>query len=203
MSRIRHTPALLVAVALASAAVALSASAPPAKPTAKPGAAAVAPAAAKAKLIERGKHLVTVSGCGECHTPGTLFGAPDFSSELSGSELGWQGPWGTSYARNLTPDLESGIGYYKEQEIVNAIKSGRRLDGKPMMPPMPWQDYVAYDEADLHAIATYLLSLKPVPHDVPDALPPGKQPSGSFLAFPAPPAWDAPRTTAADSSANH
>ncbi|HEY2954803.1 MAG TPA: cytochrome c, partial [Candidatus Eisenbacteria bacterium] len=136
---------------------------------------------------------------------GTLFGAPDFARQLSGSELGWQGPWGTTYARNLTPDLETGLGYYKEDEIVNAMKGGKRLDGEPMLPPMPWQSYTAFPDEDLHAIAAFLLSLPAVSHAVPDRVPPGKAPTGSFLTFPAPSAWDAPRAApaSADSGAKH
>ena len=210
MTRIRLIACLIAAVALASAAAAISSTAPAAKPAAatktaaKPGA-AKPDAAAKAKEIERGRYLTTVSGCQDCHTPGTMFGAPDFARQLSGSELGWQGPWGTTYARNLTPDLETGLGYYKEHEIVNAIKGGKRLDGSPMLPPMPWQMYIAFSDEDLHAIATYLLSLPAVSHAVPERVPPGKAPSGSFLTLPAPSAWDAPRAApaGADSGAKH
>jgi mono/diheme cytochrome c family protein len=139
-----------------------------------------------------------VSACNDCHTPGVLFGAPDFDRQMAGSDLGWQGPWGTTYARNLTPDLETGVGYYKEQEIVDALKSGRRLDGSPMLPPMPWQNLAAYSDAELHAMAAFLLSLRPISHKVPDRLPSGQTPTGSFVTFPAPSAWDAPRTPPAE-----
>jgi len=208
VTRIRLIACLIAAAALAFAAAALSSAAPAAKPaaatkTAAKPAAAKTDAAAKAKAIERGRFLVGVSACVDCHTPGTLFGAPDFTRQLSGSELGWQGPWGTTYARNLTPDLETGLGYYKEVEIVNAIKGGKRLDGSPMLPPMPWQNYTAYSDEDLHAMATYLLSLPPISHAVPERVPPGKAPTGSFLTFPAPSAWDAPRVAGADSNAKH
>ena len=192
MSRIRITASVIAAVAIVSAAVAFSQSPPTAKPAAAKSAATSAEAAAK--KIAHGKHLSVVSVCGDCHTPGTLFGAPDFSRELSGSELGWQGPWGTSYARNLTPDMETGLGKYKEEDIVNAIKGGHRLDGSPMQPPMPWQNYATFSDADLHAIAAYLKSLPAVKHAVPDRVAPGTAATGSFLTFPAPSAWDAPRT---------
>ena len=104
MTRIRLIACLIAAVALASAAAAISSTAPAAKPAAatktaaKPGA-AKPDAAAKAKEIERGRYLTTVSGCQDCHTPGTMFGAPDFARQLSGSELGWQGPWGPGAPR--------------------------------------------------------------------------------------------------------
>src|SRR5262245_16069743 len=200
MSRTRHIAGLITAMAVVSAAVALSSTQPAGKP-----AAASTDAAAKAKQIAHGKHLTVVSACNDCHTPGFLFGAPDFSRELSGSEMGWQGPWGTSYARNLTSDMETGLGKYKEEDIVNAIKGGRRLDGSPMLPPMPWMNYATFSDADLHAIAAYLKSLPPVKHAVPDRVSPDKQPTGSFVTFPAPSAWDAPRTApeATNSGAKH
>lgn len=152
----------------------------------------------KAKRIERGKFIAVVSGCNDCHTPGALFGSPDFSRTLAGSELGWSGPWGTTYARNLTPETETGLGYYSAKEIVAALRGGKRLDGTPMLPPMPWQDLSAYSDEDLSALAEYLLSLPAISHAVPDRLPPGKTPTGSYLTFPAPSAWDAPRTPPAE-----
>lgn len=152
----------------------------------------------KAKRIERGKFIAMVSGCNDCHTPGALYGAPDFSRTLSGSELGWSGPWGTTYARNLTPETETGLGYYSAREIVAALRGGKRLDGTPMLPPMPWQDLTPYTDGDLTALAEYLLSLPAISHAVPDRLPPGKTPTGSFLTLPPPSAWDAPRTPPAE-----
>ncbi|HET7225936.1 MAG TPA: cytochrome c [Candidatus Eisenbacteria bacterium] len=208
MKPIRTISIAWVAAALTLGAVALAATAPAKKAatrtTAKTAAkgARTPSASAKAKMIERGKFLTTVSGCNDCHTPGTMFGQPDFSRQLSGSELGWNGPWGTSYARNLTPDLETGLGYYSEKEIVNAIRGGHRLDGKPLLPPMPWQDLLPYSDEDLTAIASYLKSLPPIQHKVPDALPPGQMPTaGAFVSFPAPPAWDAARTATGDTTA--
>jgi mono/diheme cytochrome c family protein len=201
MIRVRVIACLIAAVALASLAAALAGGAPAGKPAAAKSSAG--PSAAKSKLIESGRRLVITSGCIDCHTPGTLFGAPDFSRMLSGSELGWQGPWGTTYARNLTPDLETGLGYYKAEEIVRALRGGKRLDGSPLLPPMPWQNLASMDDQDLMAIATYLESLPAVKHAVPDRVPPGERPTGSFLTFPAPSAWDAPRGAPAgtDSSA--
>jgi mono/diheme cytochrome c family protein len=150
---------------------------------------------ASESAIERGRKLAIFGGCVDCHTPGVLFGAPDFSRQLSGSELGWTGPWGTSYARNLTPDLETGLGYYNEKEIILALRSGKRLDGKPMLPPMPWQNIATLSEADMHALVAYLKSIPPVEHKSPDALPPGQPPASASLSFPPPPAWDLPKTT--------
>src|SRR2546428_607543 len=58
--------------------------------------------------VARGAYLVSFAGCDDCHSPGALYGFPDSTRRLSGSELGWQGPWGVSYGRNLTPDQETG-----------------------------------------------------------------------------------------------
>jgi mono/diheme cytochrome c family protein len=195
MNRFRLAALVLVAIGISTAALAVEKSTKAAAPAAK----TKAPAEAKptAAVLDRGKKLAMFGGCIDCHTPGALYGAPDITRQLSGSEMGWSGPWGTSYARNLTPDLETGLGYYKEHEIILALKSGKRLDGKPMLPPMPWQSIATLSDADMHALVAYLQSLPPVAHQVPDALPPGQAPTGPALTIPAPSAWDAPKTTAA------
>ncbi len=153
-------------------------------------------AAQASRLIERGKYLSIIGGCNDCHTPGTLFGAPDFERQLSGSELGWKGPWGVSYARNLTPDKETGLGSWSDADIVKAMRSGVRPDGRMLLPPMPWENYAALTDADAAAIVAYLRSLKPVHHAMP-----GTEAAGSMLVFPAPPPWDAPRTPPAGDGA--
>lgn len=195
MIRLRIPAYVLVTVMVAVAALAIARTAKTAEPAAKGKPAA--PAKASAAVLEHGKKLAMTSGCVDCHTPGALYGAPDFSRQLSGSELGWSGPWGTSYARNLTPDLETGLGYYNEKEITLALRSGKRLDGKPMLPPMPWQNFAGFSPEEMHALVAYLQSLPPVEHKSPEVVPPGQAPTGAFLAFPPPPAWDAPKTTAA------
>ncbi len=151
---------------------------------------------AKAKAdakVARGQYLATITGCGDCHTPGTFYGAPDHTRLLSGSELGWQGPWGISFARNLTPDVETGIGSWTEAQIVEAIRHGRRPDGRTLLPPMPWPDFVAMTDDDAEAIAAYLKTVPPVHHVVPAVVPPGQPFTGAALVFPPPPAWDAPK----------
>jgi len=152
-------------------------------------------AAGKAEsVVERGRYLATIAGCNDCHTPGTLYGGPDFKRALAGSEVGWQGPWGISFARNLTPDPETGLGKWTEAEIVNALKTGVKKDGSVLLPPMPWPNTSQMSDADLHALVAYLRSLPPVKHAVPAALPPGGKYDGPVLAMPAPGAWDAPAT---------
>ena len=155
---------------------------------------AVASAADTEATIEHGAYLTTIAGCHDCHTPGFLFGSPDFDRALSGSELGWSGPWGTTYARNLTPDMETGLGSWSEDDIVHALQTGKRPDGSELLPPMPWPDFAHMTPRDVRSVAKYLKSLPPVRHQSPPALPPDQRPGGAVVVLPAPPAWDAPRT---------
>jgi len=147
-----------------------------------------------ADLMKRGEYMTTVLGCGDCHTPGYFYGAPDPSRKFAGSELGWQGPWGVTYARNITPEPETGIGAWTEQDIVTVIRTGKRPDGTAVLPPMPWVDLASLTDEDALAIAKYVKSLPPVPHKVPDRMPPGVKATGSIVVFPPPSAWDVPRT---------
>lgn len=153
-------------------------------------------ALAKADRVDRGRYLTELGGCNDCHTPGMFYGDPDFERRMSGSEVGWIGPWGVTFARNLTPDAETGLGKWSEQDIVNAIRTGMRPDGSVIQPPMPWPNYANLTDEDAFAIAAYLKSLKPVRHPVPSRVAPGIAYDGPALVFPPPPAWDAPRSSA-------
>lgn len=146
--------------------------------------------------LARGETLTWTAGCMDCHTPGSFYGAPDMERRLSGSELGWSGPWGVTYPRNLTPDMGTGIGSWTEDDIVKVIRTGQRADGTPVLPPMPWPMYAHMSDEDAYALAAYLKSLPPVKHKVPDKLPPGaKAPKTTAFMLPMPPpAWDAPKT---------
>lgn len=152
---------------------------------------------AHASRVERGRYLTEIMACNDCHTPGFFYGAPDFQRQLSGSELGWTGPWGTSFPRNLTPDMETGIGKWSERDIVTALRTGVRPNGTVLMPPMPWANYVNLSDGDAYAIAAFLKSLPPVRHKAPALVPPGVEHDHPAMRFPAPPAWDAPPTAAA------
>lgn len=142
--------------------------------------------------VQRGEYLTVVMGCNDCHTPGTVYGAPNFTRILAGSELGWQGPWGVSYASNLTPDPETGIGTYTDAEIERALRSGVKKDGSPIKPPMPWPNYTRLSAEDMSAIIAYLRSIPPVKHKNLGPVPPGQSVTGALVTLPAPPAWDAP-----------
>lgn len=151
-----------------------------------------------AKQIPRGRYLATICGCDDCHTPGAMFGAPGFDRRFAGSELGWQGRWGVTYARNLTPDRETGIGTWSEADIVKAIRSGVRPDGSTILPPMRWQNLSALSDEDAAALAAYLKSVPAVRHKVPDTVPPGQQVAGSIIVMPEPTVWDAPKAPPVD-----
>jgi mono/diheme cytochrome c family protein len=147
-------------------------------------------AEARAAKLARGKQISWSSGCIDCHTPGTFYGTPDTTRLFSGSELGWEGAWGVTYPRNLTPDPETGIASWTEQDIVNAVRLGHRPDQTPILPPMPWPAYSQMSDDDVYALAAYLKSIPPVKHRSPDRIPPGVKATGPRLTFPAPPEWD-------------
>lgn len=130
---------------------------------------------------ERGKYLVTIMGCTDCHTPGHFLGQPDISRFLGGSDVGFEIPGlGTFYGANLTPDLDTGIGAWTEAEIVTALRTGVRPDGRQLAPAMPWMGYAALTDDDAGAIAAYLKTLPAVAHDVPGPFGPG-EPTGGFV----------------------
>lgn len=140
--------------------------------------------------LERGRYLSIIAGCNDCHTPGTFYGRPDFDRKLSGSEVGWAGPWGVTFPRNLTPDVETGIGAWSEQQIVTAFRTGTRPDGSVIQPPMPWPMYAQMSDADAYALAAYLKSIPPVKHRAPARVAPGVAYDGPALRMPAAPEWD-------------
>ncbi len=140
--------------------------------------------------IARGRQISYSSACNDCHTPGGLYGNPDSTRLMSGSELGWEGPWGVTYPRNLTPDPETGIPDWTEQDIVTAFRAGHRPDGSPLLPPMPWPTYAYMSDEDAYALAAFIKSLPPIQHKVPDRVPPGAMATGPRVTIPAPPEWD-------------
>jgi mono/diheme cytochrome c family protein len=132
------------------------------------GAASGGARAADAAQIARGKYLVTVSGCGDCHTPGYFLGKPDAARYLGGSDVGFSIPGlGVFVAPNITPDKETGIGSWTTDQIVTAFTKGERPDGRALAPIMPWRDFAHLTKADALAMVAYLKSLPPVKHAVP------------------------------------
>lgn len=162
-----------------------------------------AQAAGPDNRIERGKYLTSITGCHDCHTPLTMGEngpVPDFSRALSGhpqqmalppappaqgpwiwggaaTNTAFWGPWGISYATNITGDRETGIGAWQADDFVKAMKTGKHLGvGRPILPPMPWPALSAMTEDDLRAMFAYLQSTTPIVNKVPEAVlaPPSK-----------------------------
>lgn len=149
-------------------------------------------------VIERGKYLVTVGGCNDCHTPFVMTEhgpAPDMTRMLSGhpesaampqpprlpdgpwlwvggaTNTAFAGPWGVSFAFNLTPDENTGIGSWTEDTFVKALRTGRHMGvSRPILPPMPWQNYAQMTDEDLEAMYAYLRTVPPIHNRVPDAV---------------------------------
>lgn len=131
------------------------------------GISSVAMAAERDKQIRRGKYLVAIMDCGGCHTPGALVGQPDPKRFLAGSDIGFGVPnLGYFYPSNLTPDRDTGIGGWSEADIVKAIRTGVRPDGRILV-VMPWRSYAALNKADAGAVAAYLKSLPAIRNAAP------------------------------------
>lgn len=127
---------------------------------------------------DRGKYLVTVAGCSDCHTPGSLLGNPDMTKFLGGSDVGFAIPGlGVFVGRNLTPDKETGLGSWTRAQIVTAFTTGVRPDGRILAPIMPWQGLAHLTKSDATAIAAYLKSLPPVKHAVAGPFGPSEKPT--------------------------
>ena len=137
--------------------------------------------------LDRGKYLVDFGGCFDCHTPGYFLGKPDMTKFLGGSEVGFEIPgMGVFHGPNITPDAETGIGKWSEDEIVTAIQMGVRPDGRLLAPIMPWQSFAKLTKADAQAIAAYLKSLPAISNKVPGPFGPDEKPT-SFVMKIVPP----------------
>src|SRR5262249_12577350 len=112
----------------------------------------------------------------------SFYGAPDTTRLLSGSDLGWVGPWGVVHARNLTPD-STGLGAWTVDQIALAIRTGNTPNGVQLAPIMPWMDLSALTDDDAMAIAAYLKSIPPVAHKNLDRIPPTGKPTGALVRF--------------------
>ncbi len=125
-------------------------------------------AAADSKaMIARGKYLVNMGGCTDCHTPGNFLGHPDMARYLGGSDVGFAIPGlGVFVGRNLTPDKDTGLGGWTRAQIITAFTTGKRPDGRQLAPIMPYEAYSRLTKSDDNAIAAFLQSLKPVNHKV-------------------------------------
>lgn len=152
-------------------------------------------------LIKRGEYLVNTIGCADCHSPKRMGEkGPEFDPALhlsghqQGTQLpvvsqeaisnGWMlfssdltaavGPWGTSFAANITSD-ETGIGNWSKEQFLTAMRKGKYKgleNARDLLPPMPWQNFGQLSDEDLEAMFEYLKSTKPVRNIVPAPVPP-------------------------------
>jgi mono/diheme cytochrome c family protein len=117
--------------------------------------------------IARGGYLARVMDCGGCHTPRGPDGAPILDRALTGGTVGFEIPGlGIFWPSNLTPDA-TGIGGWTEAEVVTAIRTGLRPDGRMLAPAMPSPSFAGLTDEDAAALAAYLLSLPAVANAVP------------------------------------
>ena len=149
-----------------------------------------------------GKHIVTIAGCNDCHTPKKMgpHGPEDIMDlELSGSPsqmprmninrkeieskglvvdanlAEWIGPWGISYPANITSDSTTGIGSWTEDQFILCLRKGKYggiTGGRDLLPPMPWPNFAQMTDDELKAVYAYLQSTKPIHNIVPQAQPP-------------------------------
>ncbi len=150
-------------------------------------------------VVEQGNFLVDQLGCNTCHTPKIktekglipdpdrllsghpaneklpdvpmgLVGEGKWAGVYSQSLTAWAGPWGVSYAANLTPDKETGIGNWTKENFISTIRLGIHTTSlaREISPPMPWEQISLLDDGDLEAIYYYLMSIKPVKNKVPE-----------------------------------
>ena len=132
-----------------------------------------------ADLVARGRYLVMLGGCNDCHTPGFALkaGKVPEAEWLTGDALGWQGDWGTTYPPNLRLRLNA-------MDLAAWKAFAKNLTTRP---PMPYWAVNAMTDEDLEALWTYVHSLGPAGEPAPAALPPGVAPKGPAVTFPAPP----------------
>jgi mono/diheme cytochrome c family protein len=133
--------------------------------------------------VERGKYLVEIGGCTDCHTPGNFLGHPDMTRYLGGSDVGFAIPGhGVFVPPNLTPDKETGLGTWTAEQIVAAITTGERPDGRVLVPSMPWRNYAHLTKYDALAIAAYLKTLPPISNKVPGPFGPADKLTGFVMS---------------------
>jgi mono/diheme cytochrome c family protein len=140
-------------------------------------------AAAPGASVERGRYLVNITGCHDCHSPKSQGMTPDPARLLSGRPsttkiptkadgeihvsldlTAWYGPWGQTVASNLTPDPATGLPGrgYNEKTFVTAMRTGKKPNGTAVMPPMPVEVYNNLSDDDLRSIWMYLQTVKPI-----------------------------------------
>jgi len=151
--------------------------------------------------VGRGERLAEFGGCNDCHTPKRMtshgpeldksrllsghpahaplpavprgvVGPTQWGAVTTNDLTAWVGPWGVSFAANLTPDA-TGLGGWTERQFIQTMRTGKHLGvGRAILPPMPWPGVAALTDRDLKALFAYLQSLKPISNQVPQPIPP-------------------------------
>lgn len=117
--------------------------------------------------IKRGEYLVSIAGCNDCHTPGYFLGKPDMARYLGGSDVGFELPGlGVFHGPNLTPDKETGLGTWTNAQIITALQTGVRPDGRVLAPIMPWHAFAQLTKEDVNAVVAFLRSIPTVKNKV-------------------------------------
>lgn len=129
-----------------------------------------------ATVLARGKYIVQVGGCNDCHTAGYAQSGGQTPEQewLKGDVVGWRGPWGTTYPTNL----RLVIGSMSQEQW---LKHARSMQPRP---PMPWFNVRAMSDDDLVAMHAYVKSLGPAGQPAPSYLPPTEAPKGPYVQFP-------------------
>lgn len=140
---------------------------------------ACADAKSESATLERGKYLVKITGCNDCHTANYPASGGKIPTEqwLQGSDVGWRGPWGTTYASNLRNYMQT----ISEDQWVTLAHSAQ------MRPPMPWFALRDLNERDLRDMYRFIRSLGAAGKTMPTYVPPDQAPQGPFVQFPMPP----------------
>ncbi|MBS1661209.1 MAG: diheme cytochrome c-553 [Bacteroidetes bacterium] len=162
------------------------------------------PVADPVQLVKRGEYLVNAIGCDDCHSPKKMGPrGPEIDSALrfsgypagrpipsfdTGTAKSWVlfggdltsavGPWGISFSGNISSDA-TGIGNWTEEQFIRCLRQGKWKgleQGRPLLPPMPWQNFSRLSYEDLRSIYAFLKTTKPVNNTVPQPIPPGGRP---------------------------
>jgi mono/diheme cytochrome c family protein len=151
----------------------------------------IVPLAVRAETpLSLGKYLMqSIVACGNCHTPKGSHGSPVAGMELAGG-FTINAPEFDAVASNITPDKDTGIGRWTDQQIIDAIRMGKRPDGSLIGPPMPIAFYRGMSDTDVKALVAYLRSVKPVHNVV----------AKSTYRIPLPPSYGSPVTHVPDVS---
>jgi hypothetical protein len=140
--------------------------------------------------VEQGQYLVELLNCGSCHTDGALTGSPTAERFFGGSRIGiaYSNPMleahpGVVFPANITPDVDTGIGNWQDDDILRFLKTGVDNHGRGRLSVMPWPGYAKLKNEDAIAILAFLRGLTPVHHKVPENVRPGEKTSENFVHF--------------------